>query len=144
MQEYLVEADLIVAYFNRADKLHKTSYKIFEQCLLGKYRIGILQSALLEYELALKAKGIDEDIVKADLEDIAMKIAGSRGLIFLVPLTVSQQIKAIELRNKYRLSYFDSLHVAGAILRNTLLITSDSDILRYEEISTKHPNEIIS
>ena len=144
MQEYLIEADLITAYFNRADKIHKTSYTIFKHCLDGRYKIGILQSALLEYELALKAKGVGEDTIKADLEDIATKIKASHGLIYLVPLTILQQIKAIEIRKKYGFSYFDSLHAAAAIINNTTLITVDTDLLKYKEIPTKHPNEIIS
>ena len=141
MFEYLIEADLIVAYFNRADKLHKISYKVFELCLQGAFRIGVLQSALLEYELSLKAKGVDEEEIRLDLEDIELKIKKSRGLIFLVPLTISQQIKAIELRKKYDLSYFDSLHVAAAIIHNTVLITSDSDILAHEKIFPVTPPE---
>ena len=134
MLEYFVEADLIIAYFNRADRLHKISYKIFERCLQGTFRIGILQSALLEYELSLKAKGVDEREIKRDLKDIELKIKKSKGLIFLIPLTISQQVKAIDLREKYGLSYFDSLHVAAAIIHNIVLITSDSDVLAHKKI----------
>jgi len=141
MFEYLIEADLIVAYFNKADKLHEISYSIFERCLQGIFRIGILQSALLEYELSLKAKGVDEREIKLDLEDIELKINKSRNLIFLVPLTIPQQIKAIELREKYNFTYFDSLHVAAAIIHNTVLITSDSGILAHKKVLPVIPPE---
>ena len=144
MREYLIETDLIIAYFNRADRMHETSFTIFKQCLAGGYRIGILQSALLEYELALKAKGVDENTIKADLEDMATKIKVSRNLVYLVPLTISQQIKAIEIRNKYGFSYFDSLHVAAAIIHNAILITTDTEVLRYKEIPAKHPDQILT
>jgi len=139
--EYLIETDLIVAYFNRADKLHKTSYRIFEECLQGTFKIGILQSALLEYELALKAMGVDESEIKDDLEDINLKIEESAGLIYLVPLTITQQIKAMELREKYNFSYFDSLHIAAAIIHNTPLITSDKEILTHKKTLPVIPPE---
>jgi len=64
--------------------------------------------------------------------------------IIELDLLIAQVIlKAISLRRKYQLTYFDSLHAATAILHDGTIISSDKAYQEIKELKTIHPEEIL-
>jgi len=133
----IVELDMLIAFVNPADKLHIYADKLFKAIADGKLRnIRMSTSALLEYELVLRSRGYSEKDIREDL--FAFKI-----LVKEIPLTGDVIIKASELREKYGLTYFDSLHAATAIVTDDLLISSDKDYEKVKDLKVIKPEEFL-
>ena len=129
----VIEFDTLIAFVNPADRLHRYADKIFKKIVSGKLRdVRIATSALLEYELVLKSRGYSEAEIRKD-------ISAFKSLVKEVPITSDVIVKASELREKYSLTYFDSLHAATAILTDSVLISSDRDFERVEEVEVVKP-----
>ena len=53
-----IELDLIIAFLNRADRLHSIAARVFEDIAGGRLvGVAIPSSALLELELVLRSRG---------------------------------------------------------------------------------------
>ena len=57
-------------------------------------------------------------------------------------LTVNVVLKASEIREKYGLTYFDSLHGATAILSDGKIISSDKAFERVKELKAINPSKL--
>ncbi len=55
------------------------------------------------------------------------------------PLTVDIVLKTSEIREKYSLTYFDSLHGAAAILLDGKIISSDKVYKKVKELKVINP-----
>jgi predicted nucleic acid-binding protein len=131
--------DLLIGLISESDKLHIISKRIFELINSNELRnVYIPSSALLEYELTLKSKGIkDYEILK--------DIAHFKNIenINELPLNSSIIISAIKLREKYFLTYFDSLHAAGALYFDGVIIGTDEDYSKINELEIINPKTLI-
>jgi predicted nucleic acid-binding protein len=117
----IIELDSLIAYVNKKDKHHELVSKFFEYVAAGKYKnVKVATSAYLEYSLLLKSKGYSEADVREDL--LYFRNFPNLGE---APLTLEVFIKASELREKYNLSFFDSLHVATSLLFDGVIVSLD-------------------
>ena len=87
--------------------------------------------ALHELELNLKAGNILIEGRKATPRDIAKFFADLNRLLSLynigiLPLTCAQIAKAADLRDKHRLSFYDSHHASSAMLYDSKIISTDT------------------
>lgn len=134
----VIELDMLIALVNRADKLHEAACRLFELAADGSLRnLAVATSALMEYELVLRSKGYSEERVKEDLEAFS-RLEGLR----ILPLTHEMLLKAIELRIRHRLTYFDSLHAATALLYDAAIISTDKAYGSVEGLITLDPREL--
>jgi len=117
----IIELDMLIAFVNKYDKLHEISKKLFHKILSGEMSgVKVASSAYLEYELVLKSRGYDLNEIYNDLNAFRhIKNLGE------APFTVEVVLKAIELRNTYKISYFDSLHAATALKYDKTIISTD-------------------
>jgi len=99
--------------------------------------LKVASSAYLEYELVLKSKGYSLTDIYSDLQ--AFRYIKKLGE---APLTANIIIRAIELRRKYNISYFDSLHAATAIEYDKVIISTDRIYKEIKEIKYIHPKMI--
>jgi len=117
----VIEVDMLIAFVNALDKYHKVASKLMKRIISGELKgVKVAASAYLEYELILKARGYSEEEIRSDLNHFR-KIPN----LGEAPLTVDVLIEASELREKYNLTFFDSLHGATALLSDGVLISLD-------------------
>ena len=135
----LIELDMLIAYVNRADKLHDIATELFNNILNGKLGgVAVPTSAYIEYELVLRSKGYSESEVSND-------ISAFRRIKNLdeVPLTSKIIIKASELRRKYNITYFDSLHAASAFSHDKTIISIDKIYKEIIELRVIDPRKLL-
>lgn len=134
----IIELDMLTALVNREDKHHEIAVKFFEEIARGRIRnIAVAASALIEYELILKSRGYKEEEIAADIEAF-INIENMRE----APLTSKTMLTAINLRKKYGLTYFDSLHAAAAILYDETIISADKAYKTLKELKAIDPEEL--
>ena len=134
----VIELDMLIAFVNKRDKLHKTSKEIFNKIVSRELKnIKVASSAYLEYELILKSRGYSLEDVYNDLR--AFKHIKNLGEI---PLSIDIILKAMEIRDKYEVSYFDSLHVATALEYDKTIISTDHIYNEIKEIKSLDPKDI--
>jgi len=133
-----IELDMLIAYVNRADELHGVAVKIFNAIVNRKLKnIGVPSSAYLEYELVLKSKGYDDESISKDIQAF-QNIKNLEE----IPLSSNVIIEASRLRQKYKLTYFDSLHAASALLFDGKIISTDNAYKRILELEVIAPRDI--
>lgn len=65
----VIELDVLIAFVNRADRLHGPACRIFELAARGTLKnLAIASSELVEYELVLRSKGYGEESIGEDLK----------------------------------------------------------------------------
>ena len=135
----VIELDMLIAFVNRLDKLHKIADNLFKRIVSGEIRdIKVATSAYLEYEIILRSKGYKEIEIRKDLNAF-------RGIPNLgeSPLTLNVILKASEIREKYGLTYFDSLHGATAMLYDGKIISSDKAYEGVNGLKAINPAEFV-
>lgn len=134
----VIELDMLIAFVNTLDQLHKTADELFYRATSGEIRdLKTASSAYLEYELILKSKGYTESEIRVDLA--AFKEIPNIGE---AQLTVNVVLKASEIREKYGLTYLDSLHGATAILSDGKIISSDKAFEKVKELKSINPSKL--
>ncbi len=134
----VIELDMLIAFINPQDKLHEVAVKVFSKVVKGKLRgFSVASSAYLEYELILRSRGYPE-------EDIRLEVEAFRRLRNLgeVPLTSSVLIEASRLREQFKLTYFDSLHAASALLHDGKIASIDAAYSRIPELEVIDPRTL--
>jgi len=102
---------MVIALINRADRHHTVATKLFSKIKKGSLGIvHVAVSALLEYDLVHRSKGYSESQIRKEVEKL-LEIRNLRE----APLTSRVLTKASTIRERYGLSYFDSLHAATAL-----------------------------
>jgi len=128
-----------IALVNRSDKLHPIAKRLFKKISsVSLKNIVIPTSALIEYELILRSRGYSEDAIRKDIQAFMM-ISN----IHEIPLTSKVIITASLLREKYHLSYFDSLHAASALAHDRIVISVDKCYRRIPDIKLIDPGSVI-
>ncbi|MCK4780636.1 MAG: PIN domain-containing protein [Candidatus Lokiarchaeota archaeon] len=97
---------MIIGLISSFDKLHDISKKIFEKIISNEIKnVYIPSSVFLEYELLLKSK-------KINVSELVRDIIHFKALenVKEIPLDSSIIILAQKLKEKYKLTYFDSFN----------------------------------
>jgi len=131
----VIELDMLLAFVNRADSLHEKASKLFTKIVKGEMlNVKVAASAYLEYNLILRSKGYaDEDVY----QDVMMfKTIPNLGEI---PLTSNIILEASNLRRKYGLTFFDSLHAASATIHDKEIISLDTAYANIKELKLTDP-----
>ncbi|KPV62057.1 MAG: PIN domain protein [Candidatus Bathyarchaeota archaeon BA1] len=117
----VIELDMLIAFVNPLDKHHAITSNLFMKIRDRQIKnVSTTASAYLEYQLIHKARGYGESEIRRDLEMFRVfPNLGERNL------SLNILIKASELRDKYGLSFFDSLHAATAMLTDQKVISSN-------------------
>jgi len=117
----IVELDMLIAFVNPLDKHHAVASDLFLKIKNGRIKtVSAAASAYLEYQLVHKSRGYEEGDIRKDLEMFRIfPNLGKRDL------SLNILIKASELREKYLLSFFDSIHAATALLTDRKIISKD-------------------
>ena len=135
----IIEFDMLIAYVNIIDKLHRIASMIFTRIVNGELvNVAVPTSVYMEYELILRSKGYNEEIIRKDTE--AFRLIKN---LDEVPLTSNILIEASRLRNRYGLSYFDSLHAASALLYDKTIISVDRAYRRIKGLKVLNPRELV-
>lgn len=129
----------MIGLISITDKLHDISTRIFELINSNKLKeVYIPSSAYLEYELLLKSRNVDEiDIIKDIIHFQNIKNVKE------FPLDSSIIVIASKLREKYNLTYFDSLHCASALTIDNTIIGTDEDFKKIPNLKTIDPNSYL-
>ena len=135
----VIELDMLIALVNISDELHRVADLLFKMIVEGKLRgVRIATSALLEYELVLRSRGYQEREVRKDIEAFSrIRNLGEQ------PLTAETVILASRMREKYGLSYFDSLHCASAVLYDGKLLSVDEAYDSVPEVARVDPRSLV-
>jgi len=128
----------MIALVSVKDQLHNASEKIFKAIDSNKLRnVHIPSSAYLEYELILKSKGVDGNKILKEI--VFFQNINNIGEI---PLDSRIIVTSIKLREKFQLSYFDSLHVASSMFLDSIIIGTDKDYQKLPHITLIDPRSV--
>lgn len=122
----LIETDTIIGFLNKGDIFHEESNEIFEKISNGELDAEISSVSLIELQLIYKSKKIEYQFEFDLAEFQAIKN------LKWAPLTVVSSLTAINLRKRYNLTFFDSLHVGIAFNLDMQIISQDK---KYDNIS---------
>jgi len=111
---------MLLAFINSADKLHSIAAELFRRVMLSKLQASVASSALLELELLMRTRRYPEAEIREVLR--AFKAIPNLGE---EALSSDVMVLASELRERYHLTFFDSLHAATAILSDKQIISTD-------------------
>jgi len=133
-----IELDLLIAFVNSEDKLHKKADELFLRISRAELKdVYVASSAYLEYELVHRAKGLQEREIREDLEAFSQyRNLGEASL------TAETLARAIELRMQHSHTYFDSLHAATAILNDGVIISVDKAYDNVEGLRRVDPQDL--
>lgn len=134
----VIELDMLLGLVNRRDRLHKIASNLFDKIISGELKgVKIASSALLEYELVLRSRGVaPEDIYNDILAFVRIRNLGE------VPLSARVIINALDLRDRYGLTYSDSLHAASALEYDGAIISTDQIYGSVKELTHLDPRKI--
>lgn len=119
--------------------MHSISEKIFELIDSNMLKnICVPSSAYLEYELILKSKGIDENDILKDI--IFFQNINNIGEIQLDSKII---VTSIKIRDKYQLTYFDSLHAASTMYLDSIILSSDRDYQKLPHLKSIEPKDYL-
>ena len=131
----IIELDMLLAFVNKADSLHEKASKLFTKIVKGEMlNVKVAASAYLEYNLILRSKGYTDENVYQDV--MMFKTIPNLGEI---PLTSNIILEASNLRRKYRLTFFDSLHAASATIFDKEIISLDTAYANIKELKLTDP-----
>ena len=131
----VIEVDMLIAFVNALDKHHEIADRLMKRIISGKIRnVRVAASAYLEYELILRSRGYSEEEIREDIYHF--KNLPNLGE---APLTADVLTKASELREKFGLTFFDSLHGATALLLDGIIISLDEAYSKVEGLKLVNP-----
>ena len=120
----VLEADFLKGMIDPQDHLHQASLNALKKTREQKWVISA--AAFLELDLLLKQSRIGFDERFEVFQALETEIRADR-IVGVIPAVMSQ---AIQLQNEYpdkKDFYFDSIHLAAAILHDGIIVSSDRD-----------------
>ncbi|MCS4540841.1 MAG: PIN domain-containing protein [Euryarchaeota archaeon] len=134
----IVELDMLIAFVNALDRNHKVANTLFVK-IKEKKVVGtkVATSAYLEYELIHKSRGYPEKEIRAEIEAFR-----NYPNLDEEELTSEIILKASELREKFNMTYFDSLHAATAVHSDKKIISLDLAYEDIEELTRMDPKKL--
>jgi len=134
----VIELDMLVAYTNKKDRLHRVASRIFASISEGKLEgVYAASSAYMEYELVSRSMGVP-----------AMQIARELQSFQFFPnlqehaLSLSIILNGSILRAHYGLTFFDSLHAATALANDGDIISVDKAYDNVEGLTRIDPSSL--
>lgn len=109
---------------------------------MARGRLGgatIPASAYMEYELVLRSRGYSSEAILGDIE-VFRRIEN----LGEVPLTARVIVEATRLRDKYGLTYFDSLHAASALHHDKTIISTGKAYQKVPGLRTIDPRKLVA
>lgn len=135
----VIELDMLIAFVNKADKLHSIAVKLFNKVASGLLdNVAVPVSAYMEYELILRSRGYSEETISDDIK--AFKHIRN---LDEIPLTSNIIVTASEIRMRYGLTYFDSLHAASALQYDKTIISVDKAYRKILGLQTIDPRKVV-
>lgn len=133
----MIETDTLVALINKHDPNHEAVL----QCLEQVGRLKLSPYTLLELDLIIRSGRLQ----LADYAKFYEYLGEALAYYNVAPTTVRPDHfpQARQLRDKYGLTYFDSLHASAAILENEPLISTDKAYTAVEELKHIDPREAL-
>jgi len=134
----IIELDMLLAYTNKKDRLHRIASRIFASISEGTFEGAyVASSAYIEYELVSKSMGVP-----------AIQIARELKTFQFFPnlhehvLSLSIILKASSLRDLYSMTFFDSLHAATALEYEGSIISVDRAYDNVEGLTRIEPSSV--
>ena len=133
----VIELDMLIAFVNAADHNHTSAVRLFESITRNKStRHQVATSAYLEYELVHRSRGMKESEIFTEISSFqALPHLGETGL------PARTILRGLLLRQDYKLTYFDSLHAASAVLSDGRIISTDRAYDDVEGLERLEPSE---
>lgn len=135
----VLESDFLKGIIDPHDHLHKASLNALKKIREQKWSISA--AALLELDLLLKQSGIGVKERFEVFEALRNEIRPDR-VLGVTPAVMSE---AVQLQNKHRSKkdfYFDSIHIAIAILYDGVIVSSDRDFDQVAEVRRLSLSEV--
>lgn len=132
----LIETDVILALASSTDKHHNEAVKIVKSVRplrLSPYTLIELDLLILSGRLEVKIPSFYDGLSKT---------LSYYGLEVVRPSPKHVE-KGWELRKKYGLTYFDSLHASAAIVEGEVLVSYDRTYQNIEELRYLTPEEAL-
>lgn len=143
----VIEVDLLLAYFTNEDRHHSIASTYFSKVLSGEVpKPGLTPFALQELELGIRAGKIflrgklakDEADVGAFMNDICEALQLYE--IKIESVECFSFGRAAEIREKYDLTYYDSLHAASALVSgDRTIVSTDTQYDRVRDLKRINP-----
>lgn len=116
-----IELDMLLAYINKEDRLHRVASRIFASIYEGKLEHAyVASSAYMEFELVSKSMRVPTVQVARELHAFQFFPNLQEHV-----LSLSIILKASSLRGVYDMTFFDSLHAATALANDASIISVD-------------------
>ena len=135
----LIESDLLRAALSREDKHNTEAVSILDKF---ENKLVLSPYSVVEIDLILKAGVIKVSDYEA-FHKMLESVLEYRGIKILAPKPI-YHAKAYEFREKYGLTYFDSLHASICALEGFELVSFDRVYESVVEVKYKHPSQLIS
>jgi len=134
----LIETDLLLAAISLEDKHNAEATAILDK-FEGK--IGLSPYSIIEIDLLLRSESLKVLNIKEfhRLLDSFTEYQGIR----ILPLKPLYHAEAYRLREKYKLTYFDSLHASIGIIENLELVSFDKTYKAVSNLKYKHPSQLL-
>jgi len=134
----VIELDMLVAYTNKKDRLHRVASRIFASISAGKLEgVYVASSAYIEYELFSKSMGVPAIQIVRELQSFQFFPNLKEHA-----LSLSIILNASILRGRYGLTFFDSLHAATALANDGGIISVDKAYDNVEGLTRIEPSSL--
>ncbi len=134
----LIETDTIISLVRRNDKHHHNTLKILEK---HRGELSLSPYSLSELDLLIWS-----DTFRVKDRESFFKLLEDTIKFYNVDIVKPRELhiaKAYELRLKHRLSFFDSLHAATAIIEKIPLLSYDRVYEKVKELSYINPLTLV-
>ncbi|RLF02759.1 MAG: hypothetical protein DRJ64_08980 [Thermoprotei archaeon] len=128
----VIETDVLIACASETDRHHDESVALIR----NTRNIKLSPYALVELDLLISSRVL---VVKiSDFYNALSDMVEYYDIKLLAPHPL-HFLKAFKLREKYGLTFFDSLHAASAICENDILVSYDKIYATVDELDYRHP-----
>src|SRR3989304_9436915 len=127
----VLEADFLKGIIDPNDRLHQAALTALKRVRAQKWVVS--SSAFIELDMVLKQSAISLSERLEVFEALKNEITPDQ----VVSLTPAVMVQAIQLQHKYRDIrdfYFDSVHLATAILQDGVIASSDRAFAQITEV----------
>jgi len=133
----LIETDIILALSSRKDRHHSEAKEILERlshAVLSPYTLAEIDLLVSSGTLKVKPVPYYNSLYRVL----------SYYKVTVLPPDPRHFSTAWELREKYNLTFFDSLHAASAIVSGEVLVSYDKSYSNVEELDYIHPRDLLT
>ena len=125
-ERVLVETDFLFG-LRRGDELHEAVMSLLEDARAGRVAISLSPAAPLEAALVMRSAGLDDSSIARALGAM-QAIISTFARVESPGLSLSHAALAAELRERYGMGFFDSIHGAVALAERLVYVGSDERV----------------